>query len=271
MEENKVYKAKSIQELQHILKTIKDVVPVGGGTIFSSNNDENEINIGKNIIALNSIPQLHQIHKTDRYIDFGSCVTLEEILSRGKKHVPSILYDALEKTANMAIRSIATIGGNIALKNPFAASYIPLIALDAQCEVCTAKDILWMPFSKYVSEARDGSSVIVRIRIKDDEWSYYRYKKVKNGAYMDEIPIFLFLAKLQKNILLDVRILFADKNLIREKEFDNLLLGRSLPLKKEDIEYILNQAKTIFKKEKFSSPFNEKCFFNLLEKSLYKL
>ena len=68
MEESKVYKAKSIQELQHILKTIKDAVPVAGGTIFSSNNDENEITMAKHIIALNSIPQLHQLHKTDRYI-----------------------------------------------------------------------------------------------------------------------------------------------------------------------------------------------------------
>lgn len=271
MEENKVYKAKSIQELQHILKTIKNVVPVAGATIFSIENDENEINIGDNIVALNSIPQLHQIHKTDRYIDFGSCVTLDEILSRGRKHVPSILYDALEKTANKAIRSIATIGGNLALKNPFAASYIPLIALDAQCEICTEKELFWIPVSKYVTDNKEINSVITRIRIKDDEWSFYRYKKIKNGHYMNEIPIFLFLAKLQKNALLDVRLLFADKDLIREKGFDNLLLGRTLPLAKEDIEYILIQAKSIFKEEKFSSDFNKQCFFNLLEKSLYKI
>lgn len=271
MEENKVYKAKSIQELQHILKTIKNIIPVAGGTIFSSSNDEDEITINESIIALNSVPQLRQIHKTDRYIDFGSCVTLDEILSRGRKHVPSILYDALEKTANMAIRSVATIGGNLALKNPFAASYIPLIALDAQCEICTEKELFWMPVSKYVIDSKENNSIITRIRIKDDEWSYYRYKKIKNGHYMDGIPIFLFLTKQQKNILLDIRLLFADKDLIRKKEFDNLLLGRTLPLKKEDIEYLLNQAKIIFKKEEFSSSFNERCFFNLLEKSLYKL
>ena len=88
---------------------------------------------------------------------------------------------------------------------------------------------------------------------------------------MDEIPIFLFLTKIQKNFLFDVRLLFADKNLIREKEFDNLLIGRTLPLPKEDIEYILDQAKAIFKEEMFSSAFNKRCFFNLLEKSLYKL
>ena len=179
----------------------------------------------------------------------------------------------MEKTANVAIRSVATIGGNLALKNPFVASYIPLIALDAQCEICTEKEIFWMPVSKYISEDNNSelNSVITRIRIKDYDWSYYRYKKIKNGQYMDEIPIFLFLTKIQKNFLFDVRLLFADKNLIREKEFDNLLIGRTLPLPKEDIEYILDQAKAIFKEEMFSSAFNKRCFFNLLEKSLYKL
>ncbi|MGP1437708.1 MAG: FAD binding domain-containing protein [Treponema sp.] len=275
MEENKVkvYKAKSIQELQHILKTVKNVIPVAGGSIFSIGSDDNLINIGENIVALNSIPQLRHIHKTDRYIDFGACVTLEEILLRGKKHVPSVLYDALEKTANVAIRSVATIGGNLALRNPFSATYIPLIALDAQCEVCTEKEVFWMPVSKYMSDydKEINSVVITRIRIKDDEWSYYRYKKIENGQYMDEIPIFLFLTKIQRNILFDIRLLFADKSLIREKEFENLLLGRSLPLPKEDIEYIFSQAKIIFKEESFSSAFNKRCFFNLLEKSLYKL
>lgn len=270
--EEKIYKAKSIQEVQHILKSIKSIIPVSGGTSFS-NSDDDVIKIGENILVLNTIPQLHHIHKTDRYIDFGSSVTLDEILSLGRKHIPAVLYDALEKAANVAIRSVATIGGNLALKNPFVASYIPLIALDAQCEICTEKEIFWMPVSKYISEDNNSelNSVITRIRIKDDDWSYYRYKKIKNGQYMDEIPIFLFLTKIQKNFLFDVRLLFADKNLIREKEFDNLLIGRTLPLPKEDIEYILDQAKAIFKEEMFSSAFNKRCFFNLLEKSLYKL
>ena len=273
MEESKIYRAHSIQELQHILKASNNVVPVAGGTSFSINNDDDNIKIPSEIVALNSIPQLHILHKSDRYIDFGSCVSLDEIIARGRKHVPLVLYDALERAGNVAIRSVATIGGNLATKNPFIASFLPLFALDAQCEICTKKEIFWMPISKYLQEEQKEESckVILRIRVKDDEWTYQAYKKIKNGQYMDEIPIFLFLAKVQKNTILDVRLLFADKVLIRNKEFDNLLLGRALPISKEELKNIMTQAESTFSPDSFSSLFNRKCFFNLLEKSLYKM
>ena len=107
--------------------------------------------------------------------------------------------------------------------------------------------------------------------MKDEEWTHHVYKKIKNGQYMDEIPIFLFLVKVQKNVIVDVRLLFADKNLIREKEFDNLLLGRTIPISKEDIKSIVGEANKIFDSEQFSNSFNKRCFFNLIEKSLYKM
>lgn len=273
MEESKIYRAHSIQELQHILRASNNVVPVAGGTSFSINNDDAYIRLASEILPLNSIPQLHILHKSDRYIDFGSCVSLDEIIERGRKHVPAVLYDALERAGNVAIREVATIGGNLATKNPFTASFLPLFALDAQCEICTKKDIFWMPISKYLQEEQKDESprIILRIRVKEDEWTYHAYKKIKNGQYMDEIPIFLFLAKVQKNTILDVRLLFADKSLVRSKEFDNLLLGRALPISKEELKNIMIQAENAFTPDIFSSLFNRKCFFNLLEQSLYKM
>lgn len=272
MAESRIYRAKSIQEIQQILKASKGAVPVAGATTFSIYCDDGAINIGSEILALNDVAQLKHIHKNDRYIDFGSCVTLNEVILRGRQNVPKVLYDALNVVGNMAIRSVATIGGNIAMKNPFTASYLPLLALDAQCELCTEKEVFWLPVSKYLSnDLENDRHVLLRIRIKDEQWTYNVYRKVKNGQYMEEIPIFLFLAKMQKNNVLDVRLLFADKKLIRQKEFDNLLLGLSLPIKDENLSDIISKAHEIFPNEEFSSSFNKQCFFNLLEKSLYNM
>lgn len=275
MEESRVYRAHSIQEIQHILREVKNIVPVAGGTTFSVYADDRRLNIGDEILALNSTPQLRIMNKSDRYIDFGSCVTLDEILNRGRRHVPSVLYDALDRAGNMAIRGVATIGGNFAMKNPFTASFLPLLALDAQCEVCNGREVFWQPASKYINESAQeegmGNKVLLRIRVKDDEWTYQVYKKIKNGQYINKIPIFLFLIKAQKNVISEVRLLFADEHLIRAKEADNLLLGRSLPISKEEIVSIILQMHEIFPKTEFSSLFVEKCFFNMLEKSLYKM
>lgn len=280
MAESKVYRARTIQEVQHILRASKNVIPVAGGTTFSIYSDEPYINIGSEILALNGVTQLKTLHKSDRYIDFGAAVTLDEIILRGRRNVPPVLYDALDRAGNVAIRGVATIGGNLAIKNPFTASFLPLLALDAQCELCTGKEVFWLPVSKYLTEnpktdnTKDrysDQSILIKIRVKDEEWTHHVYKKIKNGQYMDEIPIFLFLVKVQKNVIVDVRLLFADKHLIRAKEFDNLLLGRTIPISKEDIGYILTEANEIFVNEQFSNSFNKKCFFNLIEKSLYKM
>ena len=272
MAESKVYKAHSIQEIQGILRASQVAIPVSGGTTFSMNGDDKLVNIGDEILSLNAVPELKTLHKSDRYIDFGSCVTLDEIILRGKKHVPAVLYEALNRAGNVAIRGVATIGGNLAMKNPFTASFLPLLALDAQCEVCTERELFWLPSSKYLTDdSLERRSVLTRIRIRDEEWTHYVYKKIKNGQYMDEIPIFLFLAKVQKNVISDAHFLFADKHLLRAKEFDSLVVGRTLPISKENIADISQKAQEIFPSELFSSVFNKKCFFNLIEKTLYDL
>lgn len=272
MAESRVYKAHSIQEIQKILKASQTAIPVSAGTSFSINSEDKCLSIGDEILALNSVPELKILNKSDRYIDFGSCVTLDEIILRGKRHVPAVLYEALTRAGNVAIRGLATIGGNLAMKNPFTASFLPLLALDAQCEVCTKHEIFWQPSSKYlIDNSLEEKTVLTRIRIRDEEWTHYVYKKIKNGQYMDNIPVFLFLAKVQKNTISDAQFLFADKGLVRAKEFDSLVVGRTLPISKENIADISHKAHTIFSSELFSNLFNKKCFFNLIEKTLYDL
>ena len=272
MAESRVYRAHNIQEIQKILKASQNAIPISGATSFSVNGEDKYLNIGDEILALNAVPELKTLHKSDRYIDFGSCVTLDEIILRGKKHVPAVLYEALTRAGNVAIRGVATIGGNLAMKNPFTASFLPLLALDAQCEVCTGHEIFWLASSKYlIDDSIDERAVLTRIRIRDEEWTHYVYKKIKNGQYIDEIPIFVFLAKIQKNTISDAQFLFVDKCLVRAKEFDNIVVGRSLPISKEHIAEISDKAHALFPAELFSSVFNKKCFFNLIEKTLYDL
>ncbi len=272
MAESRVYRAHSIQEIQKILKASASAIPIAAGTSFSVNNDDEQLNIGDEILALSSVPELKMMHKSDRYIDFGSCVTLDEIILRGKKHVPPVLYEALTHAGNVAIRGLATIGGNLAMKNPFTASFLPLLALDAQCEVCTEREFFWISSSKYLTDdTLDRRAVLTRVRIRDEEWTHYVYKKIKNGQYVDEIPVFLFLARVQKNMISDAHFLFADKGLVRAKEFDSLVVGRTLPISKENITDISHKAREIFPSSLFANVFNKQCFFNLIEKTLYDL
>lgn len=275
IEENKTiaYSAKSVQEIPGLLKKVSGIKPIAGATAFLAEYTDEKMKLPERVLVLNSIPELKHINKTDRYIDFGACVTLESILSLGKKNIPSILYEALEQASNVSIRALSTIGGNIATANPLASAYLPLLALDTRLEIRTAEGTETIPLGRYAAEEyRTKPHVITKVRIQDETWSWSFYKRVGRKGYISETSAaFLFLIKIQKDILSGMRFMFAGKKLVRAKEFENLLLGRSLPLSEKDIKTIIAKSQTIFSKEYFGIPYHEKCFFNLLEDCLYKL
>lgn len=275
IEENKTiaYKVKSIQEMQNVLKTVNGIKPIAGATGFLAEYTDEKMKLPARVLVLNSIPELKNISKTDKYIDFGACVTLGSIISLGKKNIPSILYEALEQASNISIRSLSTIGGNIAMANPLTSAYLPLLALEARLEIRTGTYSEWIPLSRYSAEEfRTKPHVITKVRIQDEPWTWGFYRRIGRKGYINrDSANFLFLIRVQKNTLNDMRFMFAGTQLVRSKEFDNLLLGRILPLPEKEIPLILNKSETIFTEEQFGSPFHRKCFFNLMEDCLYRL
>ncbi len=271
-----VYRARNLQEMQTILKNIPDIVPIAGATGFLNNQTDDIIDLPKHLLDINNIPELQEITKTERYFEFGAAVTLNAILDLGKKNVPPVLYSAIEKISNNSLRSLATIGGNIASGNFLAGTFLPLLALDTKLEIRNANENDWVPFTKYIdkaySEKRDIPHVITKIRIPNESWTKNFYERLGMHGYIyGDTASFLFLIRIQKNILSEMRLLFASDKLIREKEFDNLLLGKILPLPQREIANIMEKAEQIFDVQKFGSDFHRACFFNLLEDNLYKL
>ncbi|MGI5061216.1 FAD-binding protein [Treponema denticola] len=271
-----VYRARYMQEMQTILKNISNIKPIAGATGFLNHQTDEMIYLPEHILDLNFLPELKVISKTERYFEFGAAVTLNEILDLGKKNIPPSLYYSIEKIANNAIRSLATIGGNIATANPLSGTFLPMLALDAKLEIRTAENIEWVPFAKYIdksyAERREEKYIISRIRIPNETWTKSFYTRIGTPGYIgSDTASFLFLILIQKNILSDMRLFFASDELIRNKEFDNLLLGRTLPLSQSDVPVIMQKAKQIFTPEQFSSEFHNSCFYNLLEDNLYNL
>ncbi|AIN93747.1 FAD binding domain-containing protein [Treponema putidum] len=271
-----IYRARHMQEMLSILKNISNVRPIGGSTGFLNYQTDEIVDLPAHVLDVNFLPELKIISKTERYFEFGAAVTLNEILDLGKKNIPPSLYYSIEKIANNSIRSLATIGGNIAAANPLAGTFLPMLALDAKLEIRTAEDIEWVPFAKYIdksyAEKRAGQYIISRIRIPNETWTKSFYTRLGTPGYIDsDTASFLFLILVQKDILSDMRLFFASDKLVRNKEFDNLLLGRTLPISHGEVPLIMQKAKQFFTREEFSSDFHNSCFYNLLEDNLYKL
>jgi CO/xanthine dehydrogenase FAD-binding subunit len=271
-----VYFASSISDVQTMFKNVAGISLVAGGTEISRRQTGRSLHLPANVLALSHVDELRAVSKTERYLDLGSCVTLADTLSLGKKNVPEVLHEALRTIANPGVRALATIGGNISAKGQRLSAFAPLLALDARLEVRTALEATWIPMSRYFSnigrEAKGEPEFISRIRIPTEEWDLSIYRRIgRTGVVTDTMASFAFLVKSQKNILSDIRVAYAGKFFFRRREFENLMIGRSLPLSEKDILVLMDKAELFFDKTLFPPSYERACLFNMLEDSLQNL
>lgn len=271
-----VYQANTIAEVQTMMKNVTGISLAAGCTEIARRQTGRTLHLPENVLALARIPELCTVNKTERYIEFGPCVTMASILQLGKKNVPDVLYDAVMGIANPAVRSMATIGGNISAKGQRLSAFAPLLALDARLEIRTPTEATWIPMLRYFSntgkEQQRDPEFIGKIRIPTESWDISVHRRLGTpGIVSDRTASFVFLVNSQKNLLTDIRIAYAGKFFFRKREFENLMIGRSLPFSEKDIAILMDKAELFFEKTLFPPSCERKCLFNLLEDSLREL
>lgn len=127
----KLHKPESLDEALKLLEELEDARILAGGTDLLVDIKQDLVT-AKNLISLQNIAELRGIREKDGRILIGAMTTPKEIQSHPliNRHFPS-LSDAVESMAATQIRSMATIGGNIASAVPSADLSPPLIAADA--------------------------------------------------------------------------------------------------------------------------------------------
>lgn len=277
MKENTiVYTPTTMAEAQTLLKNNQSIIPLAGCTEFLLGQSELPFTLPKYLVSLSGLKELHEVNKTERYLDFGAMVTLNKVIDLGEKNLPGILYQGLKVISSINLRNLSTIGGNIALTKKLKTLYSVMMALDVKLEIKTGTESMWIPFSKYASDefasVRNKPYIITRVRIYDENWTYGFFKRIgKKGIIDYETAYYIFLVKLQKNLITDIRVCFSANTFFRSKEFENKILGRTLPFSAKDIAQILEDGKSFFPDDFFAQSFHRQIFFNLLERSLLEL
>ncbi len=271
-----VYYASSTADILMMQKNISGIALAAGSTELIRRQTTRSPALPTYVLSIRKVPDLCNIAKTERFIEFGACVTLAEILQLGKKNVPEVLYEAIAQAANPGVRSIATIGGNIAINSQRLSAFAPLIALDAKLEIRSGTEISWMSLIRFSATGGwndpEKPLFISKIRIPTDSWDIALYRRLgRSGVLSDDTAAFVFLVKSQKNVLSDIRFACTSREFFRNREFENLLIGRSLPMSTKEIRYILDKAESFLDPELFSSTFKRVQILNLLEDGLLNL
>jgi carbon-monoxide dehydrogenase medium subunit len=140
-------------------------------------------------VAINKLEELRRVAIDIHEISIGACVTHAE-LARAVAALPDcqVLVNAAGKSANPAIRQVATVGGNLCARGFPAADLIPaLLCLDAQVEIqdgAGAHRVSLQHFLKMRSSLETGSLVRgVSIPRTSDRTSHQRLPLRKAGDY----------------------------------------------------------------------------------------
>jgi CO/xanthine dehydrogenase FAD-binding subunit len=203
-----------------------------GGTVLLWKQRKTIIDLPPVIICLDKLQELQNITRTEHYLEIGSMVKLNKIIRMGKT-VPQVLCDCLENIGGVQLRNIATIGGNICSTGGLLDISAPLVALDAQYEFRGAQNTRWVSASRFHSEEDRGAperkEILTRIRLPLHQWDYSMYKKFFSEDMYNHKTI-TFLAKAQKNILSDIKVICKGDTIIRNKSAEGILIGSHLPL-----------------------------------------
>lgn len=272
---NQVFSPSSWAELFTSWARFPDAIPYAGGTELVLGQGGRNFQLPRNILSLSSIEELGRISRTERYLEIGAMVKLNDILFLGKM-VPECLREAISHVANQHVRNIATIGGNLCCRRRRLDVYPPLVALDARFELRTANGSRWVAAGRFAPLAGEPlfekQELLSRIRVPLGSWDYTLYRRIGGvGRLGDEGAAFAFIARAEKDILSDVRLAFAGNELVRDRAIENSIIGKGLPLSKRDAGEVADRWRTRLQGASYPTGLLKSRFLNLIEAAVQGL
>ena len=267
-----IFSPSSFSELFSTWERFPYAVPYAGGTGLAWKQSKQLLELPQTLLSLDKINELGKITRTERYLEIGSMVNLNQIILLGKI-VPDPLRLCLEQIASSHVRNAATIGGNICFPGKRMDAAAPLTALDAQFELRSAQSSRWTSGTRFFSlpgnTAINPNELLTRIRIPLDQWDYSVYQKITDISG-NNINI-VFMVKSPKNTISDMRILLSSDLMYRDKSDESLLIGKQLPLENREIAEFLSNWRNFLFNIPHIDDFTRDRAFNCIDSALSNL
>ncbi|GHV93943.1 FAD-binding protein [Spirochaetia bacterium] len=271
---NQVFFPSTFQELFNAWNRFPGAVPYAGGTGLIRGQGKEILDLPPIILSLDKLEDLQRITRTERYLEIGAMVKLNQIIRIGKI-VPEALTRCLEKIAGVQLRNIATIGGNICYPTRRLDVSAPLAALDAQFELRSTQSTRWISASRFSSlpgpTALNPQELLTRIRVPLDQWDYSIYKKFSSGRHLNSSEVMVFMMKTQKNVLTDIRVIFKTNTILRDKNSEAILIGKHLPLSNRIAADFVQSWETFLSGMPDVEELSKKELVNCIELNVYNL
>lgn len=122
------------------------------------------------VLDLNGLCELRHITQTDTHVVFGARATWSDVVTAN--HLPpafDMLRLAAREVGSVQIQNVGTIAGNLCNASPAADGVPPLLALNAEVELRSARGTRHLPLGAFIQGnrriAREADEIVTAIRV----------------------------------------------------------------------------------------------------------
>ncbi len=186
------------------------------------------------IIDISDVEELKQIEETDEHVSYGAGLSLEAIFRHCEELFPS-LYEMLKVFGSRQIRTMGTIGGNVANASPIGDTPPVLLSLNAKVELESLGNSRVLDLEDFITGYRTTqlteNEVIKSLIIpKTDQNSTFKAYKISKRKDLDISTVsggFSLKVNDQKNVE-DISLFYGGMaaQTLRASKAENYLKGK---------------------------------------------
>jgi CO/xanthine dehydrogenase FAD-binding subunit len=119
---------------------------VAGGTDLLLDIEQGRHPPVQRLIDISGVPEMNAVQESDGQITFGAAIPLRKLVQQPliRTHAMA-LAEAGELIGGPQVRSVATLGGNVAHALPAGDGTIALLALGAEAQLASPSGVQWVP------------------------------------------------------------------------------------------------------------------------------
>ncbi len=252
-----VFAPESLTEALNWLARNDEAIINAGGTWLHRDQQDRLLTYRSDVLHLGRIEELRRISRSERFLEIGATVTVEQLLRVGRTILPGPLKDALKGIGPPPLRHLATIGGNLCVTERRMDLFPVLYLMDARLEIRRTRRRgkrmvtagRWVPVHRFLKP--DGTldleknEILTRIRLPEQRWNHGFYRRERfGGPESREELLVTVLAETGKGLLEDFRLALSvgGRTIFRDREKEGYFLGRKLPLTGKDRDAFLGWA-----------------------------
>ena len=188
----------------------------------------------KPVMLLSQVSELKGIRQNeDGSVEIGAMTTAAEIAE--SPLVPELVRDAASRMGAIALRNIATIGGNIGNASPKGDMPQPLILLDAEVELMNMEGSYRMLVDQFISGSKTtvlrDDEIISKIIIPKPDFTHIFYRKIgmRRANAISKLTLSA-AAKIENGVVVDFRASSgaAGPKVARRRKAEKVLIGKKL-------------------------------------------